>query len=433
MTNILLFGAGKSATILIKYLCELTLEENYQLTVVDTDVAGANNKIKGCANAKVEATDVNNEEERKLLVEKSSIVISLLPPSLHFLVAKDCLLFSKNLLTASYIDDGLKQLSSEIKNKGLLFLCEMGLDPGIDHMSAMKLIDEIKEDNGEITSFVSHCGGLVAPESSTNPWHYKISWNPKNVVLAGKAGASFKKNNEAVNFTYNNMYINNPAVNISGLNDLVFYPNRDSLSYEAVYNVYNCHTFIRTTLRHKDFCKGWNFIISWGLTNENNLIDTKSLSYKKFYELVLTQNNIILTKDDWMYAMMESLGLNSNNEINLGSVSYATVLQKALEIFWPLLPNDKDMVVMQHEIGFKLNGIDQKITSSMVLKGENNSHTAMAKTVGLPLGIATKLILKGIIKTKGLTIPTTKEIYLPVLAELKEYGIAFNDTFEIIT
>jgi len=193
MKQILLFGAGKSATSLIEYFLVNAVVENWHLTVVDASMELVKEKTGNSTHGTAMAFDINDDVKRKEAIEKADIVISLMPPFLHILIAKDCVSAGKNLLTASYVDEQIKELKAEIDQAGLLFLCEMGLDPGIDHMSAKKLIDEIQEDGGRITSFFSHCGGLVAPESDDNPWHYKISWNPRNVVMAGKAGAIFKQ------------------------------------------------------------------------------------------------------------------------------------------------------------------------------------------------------------------------------------------------
>ncbi|MEJ7913600.1 MAG: saccharopine dehydrogenase C-terminal domain-containing protein, partial [Chitinophagaceae bacterium] len=257
MKKILLFGAGKSATVLIDYLLRHSLSENWMLTLVDANILLAKSKIGHALGGRAVSFDINNDSERRSHISRADIVISLLPPALHFLVAKDCLSHKKNLLTASYIDASMKELEVNIKESGLLFLCEMGLDPGIDHMSAKKLIDSIHEEGGKIVSFMSHCGGLVAPRSDSNPWHYKISWNPRNVVMAGKNGAVFKQNGVVISLTYKDLFSEKRFVKMQQGEDLCWYPNRDSLPYMSVYGLEDCPTFIRTTLRHPDFMYGW--------------------------------------------------------------------------------------------------------------------------------------------------------------------------------
>ena len=442
MKQILLFGAGKSATVLIDYLLTNAQKENWKLTVADANLQLALDKINNSSFGTAVSFDIMDDDKREKYISKADIVISMLPPALHSKVAKDCIHFSKNLLTASYVDDDIKSMQAEIENKKLLFLCEMGLDPGIDHMSAMKLIDSIHAKGGKITSFKSHCGGLVAPESDNNPWHYKISWNPKNIVLAGKAGAIFKKNNEIFNVPYESVFENNETVNIPGLQELAFYPNRDSLSYIPVYDLEETSTFIRTTLRYPSFCKGWNYIVKAFLTDEDKSaaaiavkhisysewvnksisIHTAAKNFNEFSDQFVKDEDKELVKD-----LFEYLGLLGKDNIPLTATCSADVLQFVLENKLFLMQHDKDMIVMFHEFEYEAGGRKSEIKSSLIVKGENSLHTAMAKTVGLPLGIAAKLILNGTITTTGLHIPIVKEIYEPVLKELELYGVAFEE------
>ena len=497
MKQVLLFGAGKSATVLIEYLLENAEGENWRLIVVDADLSTAQKKIGNSSFGKAVSFDISNEKERHEYIAKADIVISLLPPALHFLIAKDCIQFRKNLLTASYVDERMRSLKKEIADNDLLFLCEMGLDPGIDHMSAKKLIDEILEKGGKITSFISHCGGLVAPESDDNPWHYKISWNPKNVVNAGKAGAVYKQNAVVKELPYPKIFEGKRYVTLSTEEIFCWYPNRDSLVYIDAYGLNDCATLIRTTLRHPDFIYGWKNIVDLKLTDETIFYETDGLTLMDFFKQHMERNNFnewleiklkkqfeetqallnnlvnlvklqedsgeekLRSVDDMMmvnekgnlqkldmedvknnaaatiaFKMHESkltlrqlfyLGMDDDKTfINKGRCSAADVLQFALEVKLPLKETDKDMVVMMHEIEFELENIKKKIESSFVLTGDDNQRTAMAKTVGLPLGIAARLILNGSIKLKGLHIPTSQEIYEPVLKELEENGMKFT-------
>jgi saccharopine dehydrogenase-like NADP-dependent oxidoreductase len=347
----------------------------------------------------------------------------------------------RNLLTASYVDDVIKNLEAEIKSKELLFLCEMGLDPGIDHMSAMQLIDNIKAKGGSITSFQSHCGGLIAPESDDNPWHYKISWNPRNIVMAGQAGAAYKENNAVVKKQYNYIFEQCKELMVDDLPPLAWYPNRDSLSYIPLYQLQEAVTFIRTTLRYADFCKGWNVIVDLDLTNENDKalishcktfedwfalklkqVEGKELSLQMYLELYAQEADHELILRQFSF-----LQLDTDELLPANVQSSADILQYRAERKLALQPADKDMVVMLHEIEYKLNNQLHKIESTLVVKGEDSIKTAMAKTVGLPLGIAAKLILEEKIKLKGLHIPARREIYTPVLEELKEQGVAFTE------
>ena len=503
MKQVLLFGAGNSATVLIEYLLSNAEKENWQLTVADADLQGAQNKIGDSKFGKAVSFDISNATERSTYIADADIVISLMPPSLHFLIAKDCIRFKKNLLTASYVDEQMRSLKNEVEENGLLFLCEMGLDPGIDHMSAKKLIDEIHEDGGKIVSFYSHCGGLIAPESDNNPWHYKISWNPRNVVTAGQAGAIFKQNGEIKELDYKELFAEKRYVSIPGHDVLCWYPNRDSLSYISLYGLEECDTFIRTTLRHPDFIYGWKNVIDTNLTSEHQTYDTNGKTLAQLFKEHMDKNgfsewleeklreqfdstknllaelvnlvelekkaeekgveaveefmvvdeegdlkqididdlkvNAAATLADRMHdasltlKQLFYLGLDDNQTfVNKGVCSAATLLQFALEKKLALQPGDKDMVIMQHEIEFERENKKHKTISTLILKGEDDVHTAMAKTVGLPLGIAAKLILNGTINLKGLHIPTTKEIYNPVLQELEHHEIIFREQNELI-
>jgi len=503
MKNILLFGAGKSATVLIDYLLSNAEKEDWQLTVVDADINLAQSKIGISPFGKAVSFDINDDEDRKKFINESSIVISLLPPSLHTVVAKSCIELNRNLLTASYIDDEIKNLKSELVSRKLLFLCEMGLDPGIDHMSAMKIFDTIHADGGKVTSFKSHCGGLVAPESDDNPWHYKISWNPRNILLAGKSGAHYRDNGEEKKLTYEELFTVDRIVEIPGLGYLCWYPNRDSLSYAPLYGLEDAKTIIRTTLRHPDFMYGWKNVIDLRLTDETPQYETTGKALMDFFKEHMEKNGFgdwlqkklserfDQTKDlleklmelveaekeaeesggevdkDFMivgkqgdlqkmdldkiktdaaeivaHKMHEAnltlkqlfyLGMDDDETmINKGFCSAADIMQLALEKKLALQPEDKDMIVMLHEIEYTVGSQQSAIKSSLVVRGENNLQTAMAKTVGLPLGIAAKLILNGTIKLTGLHIPTKKEIYEPVLKELEEYDIRFHEETRLL-
>jgi saccharopine dehydrogenase-like NADP-dependent oxidoreductase len=427
MNHILLFGAGKSATVLIGYLKKTATDKQWRVTVADVNLAAAQSKVGEHAFVKAAGISIDDEAERKTLIQSADVVISLLPPALHYFVALDCLAYGKHLLTASYVDDKIRQLETEIKKKEILFLCEMGLDPGIDHMSAMQLIHRIKDSGGMITSFLSHCGGLVAPESDDNPWHYKISWNPRNIVLAGKAGAVFEENCEVISTEYEELFADCGEVNVNGVGNLAYYPNRDSLSYIPVYELEEAKTFMRTTLRHPDFCKGWKVIVDLGLTDEENLIDTNGLSISSFLQNAFISKNISIGSDQLLKKQFEFLGLTDATLINKGNCSSADVLQFILEKKWMLEKHDKDMIVMLHEIEYAVKSEKLKVKSELVVKGEDNLHTAMAKTVGLPLGIAATLLLEGKIHETGLHIPIIAGIYEPVLKKLQEYGIVFTE------
>ncbi len=436
MKKILLFGAGKSSSFLIKYLIQHAAENNWVVQIVDQNTKHIQDKYGVVNHLQLFTTDVFNNAERAELIQHAELVISLLPPSLHIVVAKDCLLYAKNLITASYVSDEIKAMDAELKEKKVLFMCEMGLDPGIDHMSAMKIIDEIAKENGEIFEFKSHCGGLVAPESDTNPWHYKISWNPRNVITAGAAGAHFLFNKQEYKIDYPQIFKNNQTIQVNGIGQLAYYPNRDSLSYQALYDLKNVDTLERTTLRYPAYSAAWQYIIDMGLTNEKGkLYDTENLTFEAWLQDVLQTNNVaeklnsIFGNDGASQKLFDYLDLTSRQFINIGTQkSNADILQSVIEQKWKMQDTDKDMIVMQHEFKYRKAGKATYLKSTLIVKGEDKTYTAMAKTVGLPMAILAKLILtEKVTALYGVNIPVMQKVYAPVLQELVEHGIIFEE------
>jgi saccharopine dehydrogenase-like NADP-dependent oxidoreductase len=435
MKEILLFGAGKSATSLIQYLITVATERDWRLVVAENNLPLAESKIGGAPCARAVAVNVAQDEQRDALVARADIVISLLPPALHYQVALSCLKARRNLLTASYVDESIRGLALAVRENGLLFLCEMGLDPGIDHMSALHLIGEIKAAGCDrILSFHSHTGGLVAPESDDNPWHYKISWNPRNVVLAGTAGARYKADGQIVTRPYAGLWEGGDPVALSGgrqiamggqiaipgVGPLAWYPNRDSLPYIDLYGLQETETFIRTTLRHPDFLRAWGPIVRAGLTDDKQAVHSGARTFADWSAPLLP-----LITDDTR-PLYDFLGLFGQESLPACASTSTDVLQYLLEKRLAMHPRDKDMIVMQHEIGLMRNGQRWTEKSTLVVKGQDHLHTAMAKTVGLPLGIAARLVLEGRIDLTGLHIPIVPELYLPVLRDLEEQGIRFE-------
>jgi len=421
MKNIVVFGAGKSATCLIDYLTGVSLQKSWSLTIADSNIESLQKKLIKSPGIVPAQVNVENARERTALIQKADLVISLLPPSLHILIAKDCITNFKNLLTASYVDKEIRKLSSQIEKNNLFFLCEMGLDPGIDHMSAMQIIHRIKDAGGNITVFRSHTGGLVAPESDDNPWHYKISWNPANVVKAGSAGAVFLQGGQVKKTSYRDLFQETGLVEIEPLGQYAWYPNRDSLAYIPVYGLESARDFIRTTLRHPDFCMGWKDLVKAGLTNDLTPVPMEIKTVSEWSKPLLPFLNNFNKK------LYVQLGLFNNDPLPEIPRYSSGILQTLLEKNWRMKETDKDMILMLHEFEYVLNDQNHFLRSSLVVKGENAVRTAMAKTVGLPLGIAAKLILENKISLKGLHIPIIREIYEPVLTELENEGIRFRE------
>lgn len=440
MLNVLVAGAGKSSTWLIKYLLQHASRAKWTVTVADGSAAAIASRIGDHPSAKPAVFDITNDRERRQLVQNADIVVSLMPPGLHVLLAKDCLEYRKHLITSSYISPEMKELDKAVKDAGLMFMCEMGLDPGIDHMTANQIIHSIQRVAGELTSFSSYCGGLIAPESDDNPWHYKFSWNPRNIIDAGKAGAAYLKGGVTTEVDYAGIFRKNETIEVSGHGRFAWYPNRDSLKYLDTYEVPDATTFLRATLRHPDFCLGWNALVKLGATDSEQLSGGNPATYAEWLRAMSRHtdstvslrdhvaNELQLKAKEKVLKMMEWLGLFSDEVLPADKKNNGDVLLTLLEQKWAMRPEDKDMVVMQHEVEYKHRGRENKLISSMVIKGENRELSAMAKTVGLPMGILTRMVTSNKLRLpQGVLIPNMPAIYRPVLNELVHYGIEFHD------
>jgi saccharopine dehydrogenase-like NADP-dependent oxidoreductase len=441
MVSVLIVGAGKSSTYLIDTLLKNTSRRSsaWKVTVADSDEKTLKYKTRNYPNAEIAVLDINNEGQRQKLVRQADIVVSLMPPHLHILLAKDCLQFKKNLITSSYASEEMRLLDAKAKEAGLMFMCEMGLDPGIDHMTASFIFDSVRKVVSEIASFKSYCGGLVAPESDTNPWHYKFSWNPRNIINAGKDGAHYLKNGQKIHVAYDQIFAHNDTVYCAGAGNLAYYANRDSLSYIDLYHLHEAKDFMRATLRHPDFSKGWDALIKLGITNTEHVFDTTHLSYKAWMQALIGYDNTALSVPDFAWQkcnisdpkiqqMIQWLDIFGDQLINAGPKTSGDILLDILMDKWSMAPEDKDMVVMLHEIKYKHRGMTNKLVSSMVVLGENSDFSAMAKTVGLPMAILTDLIVNKQIKVPhGVLIPTMPEVYRPVLKRLAKYDIEFAE------
>lgn len=443
MKQILLFGAGKSATVLIDYLLHHAEEHNWHLTIADADIEQAVLKMKGHAHGSAVMFDANDDEFREELVSKSDLVISMLPATMHVPVAKACIKFGKHLITASYVSAEMAALDEEAREKGIVLLNEMGLDPGIDHMSAMQVINKIKAEEGHITSFKSYTGGLIAPESMDNPWGYKFTWNPRNVILAGKGTARYQHNGKLKFIPYERLFTQTEAIEVDGIGTLEGYANRDSLQYIEHYGLEGIDTMLRGTLRYKNYCKAWNCFIKLGLTDDSFVIPhSQNLTYAELVEMLLPEGFSLdnasliqffgLGNDAVVFDMLKWTGIFSNEHIGIANATPAQALQHLLEQKWKLNHGDLDLVVMEHEFVYTQGINTKKITSTLVLKGDNELHTAMAKTVGLPMAIAAKLILTGRLVVSGVVIPVDALVYTPVLEELATVGVVFTEREELL-
>lgn len=442
MRTILIIGAGRSASSLIQYLLNKSVQENLHLTIGDLSLELAQRKTNKHPNATAIALDINNISQRQSEIQKADIVISMLPAHMHIEIAKDCVTFKKNMVTASYVSDAMQDLDDEVKANGLVFMNEIGLDPGIDHMSAMKVIDEIKAKGGKMILFESFCGGLVAPESDTNLWNYKFTWAPRNVVLAGQGGAAkFIQEGKYKYIPYHKLFRRTEFLEVEGFGRFEGYANRDSLKYRSVYGLDDILTLYRGTIRRVGFSKAWNMFVQLGMTDDSYPMEnSENMSYRDFINSFLpyspsdsveikTRIQLGIEQDDIMWDKLLELDLfNADKIVGLKNATPAQILERILNDSWSLQPDDKDMIVMYHKFGYEINGERKQIDSKMVCIGDDQTYTAMAKTVGLPVAMATIQILNGNIKTPGVQLPIHKEVYEPILKELEEFGVIFKET-----
>lgn len=441
MRNILIIGAGRSASSLIQYLLAKSDVENLHLTIGDLSKELAQRKTNNHKNATAIALDIFDAAQRQDQIQKADIVISMLPAHLHIEVAKDCIAFKKNMVTASYVNDAMQALDEQAKANKLIFMNEIGLDPGIDHMSAMKVIDEIRDQGGKVILFESFCGGLVAPESDNNLWNYKFTWAPRNVVLAGQGGAAkFIQEGTYKYIPYHKLFRRTEFLAVEGYGRFEAYANRDSLKYRSVYGLDDALTLYRGTIRRVGYSKAWNMFVQLGMTDDSYQIDnSETISYREFVNLFLPYHptdsveiklrlQLGIDQDDIMWDKLLELDLfNPNKIVGLKNATPAQILEKILTDKWTLEPDDKDMIVMYHKFGYEINGVQKQIDSKMVCIGDDQTYTAMAKTVGLPVAMATLQILNGKITSPGVQLPIHKEVYLPILNELESYGVIFRE------
>ena len=442
MKNILVLGAGLSSSSLIRYLIQNAEKEIWFVKIVDQSKELVENKINGSKFAEAMVFNALSSEERRVEIEKSDLVISMLPARFHVEIAEDCIALKKNLITPSYVSPEMKSLDEKAKAAGILIMNEIGVDPGIDHMSAMHSIDKIREQGGEMRNFESFTGGLVAQESDNNPWNYKFTWNPRNVVLAGQGGAAqFVQEGQYKYIPYNKLFRRTEVIEIEGYGKFEGYANRNSLQYRKLYNLADINTIYRGTLRRVGFSRAWDVFVQLGLTDDSYTMEgSENMTNRDFINSFLPYHPhdsvelklryyLKIDQDDSLWEKLVWLGIFKNDrEIGLKDATPAQILQKILEDKWRLEPEDKDMLVMYHRFVYLLDGKHKEIISSMVNIGEDQTYTSMSNTVGLPVGICAKHMLNGNIQLTGVQIPTIREIYDPILEELEEYGIIFTET-----
>ena len=439
--KILILGAGLSSSSLIRYLLEHSTIYNWEIRVVDQDITLVLNKLNGHPNGVPLNFNALESAQRRPEIKEADIVISMLPARFHVEVAKDCIDLKTNLITPSYISPEMQALDASAKEAGIVIMNEIGVDPGIDHMSAMKIIHEIQDKGGVVDSFKSFCGGLIAPESDNNPWHYKFTWNPRNVVLAGQGGAaSFIRNGDYKYIPYNRLFSRLDKLKIDGYGDFVGYPNRDSLSYRKTYGLENIPTIFRGTLRRPGYCEAWNVFIELGMTDDTyTMANTEVLTPRSYLNAFLPYDPLLTVEEKFiqflgpgrenLFEMFEWLGLFKTEPlVGIEKATPAQALQKILVDKLSLEKDDKDMLVMIHEFEYTWKNKQFKISSSMVSIGEDQTYTAMSNTVGIPAAICAKMILTDQLHLKGVVLPVQKEVYEPILSELETLGIRFTES-----
>ncbi|MHA7056573.1 saccharopine dehydrogenase family protein [Aquimarina sp. M1] len=441
MRKILVIGAGKSTAVLIKYFQDKSKTENLHITIGDISIDTARKLAAGHLNTTAIKLDVFDKSSRQNAIKNADIVVSMLPARFHIEAAKDCLKFEKSMVTASYVSKEMQELHENVKKKGLVFMNEIGVDPGIDHMSAMQVIDRIRNQGGRIILFESFTGGLVAPESDTNLWNYKYTWNPRNVVVAGQGSAAeFLQEGAYKYIPYHKLFRRTEFLEVEGYGRFEAYANRNSLKYQSIYGLNNILTLYRGTIRRVGFSKAWNIFVQLGMTADDyTLTNSESMSYRDFTNSFLAysptdsvelklRHYLKIDQDDIIWDKLLELDIfNIDKKIGIPNATPAQALQKILMDKWSLDDGDKDMIVMYHKFGYEINGEHKQIDATMVSIGEDQKYTAMAKTVGLPVGMATLKILNKEIASTGVQIPIQEETYTPILKELKEYGIEFKE------
>ncbi|MGB3465719.1 MAG: saccharopine dehydrogenase C-terminal domain-containing protein [Cyclobacteriaceae bacterium] len=439
MKQILILGAGRSSSSLIKAMIADAQKNDWTVVVGDRNLDLAKSKVDGEPAAKAISFDILDEENSRKIISQADLVISMVPAAFHIHVATMCAEFGKSMLTASYLSKEIEALAPKFEDKDALCVMEMGLDPGIDHMSAMKVLDGIKEQGHELTSFETFTGGLIAPTQEDNPWKYKFTWNPRNVVLAGQGNVKFIQEGKYKYIPYHKLFTRTEVIHIPGHGYFEGYANRDSLIYLDSYRLKGIKTLYRGTLRRPGYCKAWNTFVQLGATDDTYRMEgVDKMTHRQFINSFLHYNphdSVELKIAHYLNIGMESeimyalkwLDIFEEIPVGLSEGTPAQILEHILKKKWTIEEDDKDMIVMWHKFDFLDNGKHRQIQSHMVVFGENTIDTGMSKTVGLPLAITAKLCLQGKIGLRGVHIPTNKALYEPVLEELEQMGFEFQE------
>jgi len=441
--KIAVLGAGRSAGPLIEYLATHPDASAWNATVFDQDSSTLARKTASFANITVESGDLRNEDLLDRIVKMHDIVVSMLPATMHLPVAQRCVREGKHLVTASYISPEMQALDPEARAKGLVFVNECGVDPGIDHMSTMEILHRLKREGAKVTSYESFCGGILAPESPTNPWAYKFTWNPRNVVMAGSGGAvHFMQEGKFKHIPYHQVFRRTEFLEIPGYGRFEGYANRDSLKYQSAYGLDGIGTMYRGTLRRPGFCRAWDVFVKLGATDDTYPLErvdlmthrdflntflayhaSDSVELKLMHYMNISQDSDLMEKFEW-------LGLFTDEPVGLNEGTPAQVLQHILMKKWTMTDADTDMLAMIHRIEYERSGEKFRIQSSLVAKGRSADVTAMSYTVGWPVAMATRLVALGLVPERGVVMPNIASLYEPILNELGARGIRFDERIQ---
>ncbi len=434
MNKILVLGAGLVSKPGVVYL----LENGFEVTVASRTLEKAQKIVQGFEKGIALSLLVEDRDALEALVQENDIIVSLLPWTLHLTVAKSCLKYNKFMATTSYVSDEMKELNDDVKSKNLLFLNEIGVDPGIDHMSAMQIIDSVHDSGGKIRHFYSICGGLPAPDDNDNPFGYKFSWSPKGVVLASRNAASFLENGENIQIKGEDLFLNYRQEKVEGLGEFEVYPNRDSLPYKEIYGLKDAKTVMRGTYRNLGWCNTLKKIVDLGLVDDTPMPELSKISYKKMMAdiagvddtsdvIAAVAQKAGIDPEHFVIQNLKWLGLFSDNPVPDCGNRLDILSEKLLEKL-AYKAGEKDMLLLRHT--FVVENADKSestITSTLIDYGIPHGDSSMARTVSLPLGIGIKLMAQGKIDLTGVQIPIKKEIYQPVLEGLAELKIKMTE------
>lgn len=447
MKEILILGAGQSTPYLIKYLLNEAQKNDWFVTVGDLSLENAQKAVNNHPNGNAIHFDINDAALRGTYFEKADLVVNMLSPVFQHLVALDCLNHNAHMITASYENPKVRDLDADLNRKGLIVLNEMGLDPGIDHMSAMKMIHQVQNSGGIIKAFLSYGSGVPAPEVESNPLKYCITWNPRNVVRAGEVGAQYMERGSIKVLSYHHVFNRTWAVEVDGVGTMEAYPNRNSLIYQEIFGLKNVDTMIRGTLRYPGWSETWQQIVRLGLSNDTMPIpNLNEYTYRQFLGMFLplhapgarleqrVANLLRINPTGKIMANLKYLGLFSEEKISDAPSTASEVMIQLLVKKLPLPEDGRDMVILQHEMDVEFPDSKdgtQRLKSTLIEYGEPGGYTAMSKTVGLPAAIAAKLILTEQLPLTGCQLPTHPVIYEPVLEELEKLGIRFKEEAQV--